>query len=311
MANPNQNSLRLVWRGMQGDERISGATWQPTKESDPIWSMPGLVGAGACNSTHGPALAVDPLNFRRYMVWKGSGGDGRIWTTELSGIENRPRVLAGPEGPFMTTDRPAMAVLEDQRRLLAWRAPDGALVWAIQEAGGPWSAQVPTGAATSHGPALVTFEDQVLMAWKAADDTTIWSAWFKGGGWTVPRPAPMAGGAARTSDVPALARTDHGLVMAWKGASDAFVWWTERTGGSQWPAPRTAEPSSGAILTSHGPAVAMARRVLHLEWKGVGDQHIWWSQRQDDGRWTPSAVINPGINTFASPALVGYAVFFL
>jgi hypothetical protein len=204
-----------------------------------------------------------------------------------------------------------MAVLEDRRRLLAWRAPDGALVWAIQEPGRPWSAPVPTGATTSHGPALVTFGDQVLMAWKAADDTTIWSAWFKGGSWTVPGPAPMAGGAARTSDVPALARTGRGLVMAWKGASDAFVWWTEWTSGSQWPAPRTAEPSSGAILTSHGPAVAMARRVLYLAWKGVGDQHIWWSQRQDDGRWTPSAVINPGINTFASPALVGYAVFFL
>jgi hypothetical protein len=245
------------------------------------------------------------------MVWKGSGGDGRIWTTEPFGTENRPLVLAGPQGPFMTADRPAMAVLEDRRRLLAWRAPDGALLWAIQEPGRPWSAAVPIGAATSHGPALVTFGDQGLMAWKAADDTTIWSAWFKGGSWTVLGPAPMAGGAARTTDVPALARTVRGLVMAWKGASDCFVWWTERTGGSQWPTPRTAEPSSGGILTSHGPAVAMARGMLHLAWKGAGDQRIWWSQRQDDGRWTPPAMINPGINTFASPALAGYAIFFL
>ena len=128
MANPNRNSLCLVWRGMQGDEGISGATWQPTKGFDPRWSAPALLGAGAFNSTHGPALAVDPNNFRRYMVWKGSVDDGKIWTTEPFGTDNRPRVLAGPNGPFMTTDRPAMAVLENQRRLLAWRTPDGALV---------------------------------------------------------------------------------------------------------------------------------------------------------------------------------------
>jgi hypothetical protein len=143
MTNPNQNSLCLVWRGVQGDEGISEAIWQPTEELDPSWSVPALLGGGAFNSTHGPALALDPLNFRRYMVWKGSGGDGRIWTTEPFGTENRPRVLAGPEGPFVTADRPAMAVLEDRRRLLAWRAPDGALVWAIQEPGRPWSGPDP------------------------------------------------------------------------------------------------------------------------------------------------------------------------
>jgi hypothetical protein len=101
--------------------------------------------------------------------------------------------------------------------------------------------------------------------------------------------------------------------MAWKGVgSDSRIWLSQRTSTTdKWSAPRFAEPSSGGILTSHGPAFAITRDVAHLAWKGAGDQHIWWSDRQGSGPWTPPKVLNPGINSSASPALASHAVFLL
>jgi hypothetical protein len=322
MAGFRANSLRLVWRGVQGDEAIHGARWRwrPPGPGDPAkWSVKGRLGGGAFNSTQGPVLATARVDSGRLMVWKGSGTDARIWTTTDDAFWDRSRavVVSGPDGPFVTTGRPAMAVLADDSRLLAWRAPDNALLWAIKGPGRPWSEPQRIGATTSHGPALAAYGQEgyeAYMAWKPADDERIWVSWFIGDGWTAPEPAPMAQGAARTTDVPALARTSRGLAMAWRGAADPYIWWSQAAfGGARWSAPRRAEPSSGGISTSHGPALAMTSAdtggVLHLVWKGNGaDQRVWWSQRQGDRPWSTPTVIDPGINTFASPALASHHI---
>lgn len=155
------NTMWLAYRGMVGDEHIWGTQWQHLF-SPAAWRSPTVIGKGAFNSTHGPALCMRP-NGKVQMVWKGSGADQDVFTVSLQdGMPEQTPVppVRGPQGAFQTIDRPAMAFEGSGRCILAWRAPNNELLWSSFEPFGGWDTQRATGATTSHGPVLVSREEQ-------------------------------------------------------------------------------------------------------------------------------------------------------
>lgn len=218
--------------------------------------------------------------------------------------------MSGPSGPFLTAGRPGVAILNKQP-VIAWRALDNdALMWSARSANGTWSAPQQTGAQTSHGPALATFGNTVFGVWKAHGDESPFWATFNGTSWSAIKPLPVAGGTVLLSDTPALIPSQSGLTMAYKGSqTDSRIFLTDFQSGGSWSAPRNATPPDGAILTSRGPAIGTQRGVLRLAWKGVeGDQRIFSSAQAGNG-WAVPDLINPGINSASSPAMVPFIVF--
>lgn len=312
-----QNALWLTWRGVEGDEGIWGAYHGPGEgpaddpgPTPPYWRKAQRLGKGKFNSTHGPALAVRGGDYAAQMVWKGSGNDRRIWAAEVGA--QAPHVLQSRSGPFLTTGRPAMAVTASERVLLWRNAADDGLVWSLERSGGAWTDLQYTGAQTSHGPALAVLGDTVYAVWKALGDEQIWWSEFRDDQWSPVGPLVATAGAALTSDVPALAVTKRGLVMAWKGVqADPRIWWSEYRYGD-WSAPQHVQPPEGAALTSHGPALAVRGNLWSLAWKGSGaDQRIWYSERWEGAQWSSPGILDPGWNSFASPALASVSVTFL
>ncbi len=311
----SNNALWMVWRGVSGDERLHGALWQHPHEGAPRWSAPRVLGGGAFNSTHAPSLAVAPQGThgvtqptRVHMVWKGSGDDQRIFhTEELPSGPGRP--VVGPSGPFLTTGRPGIAIL-DRQPVIAWRAPgNDALMWSVRNADRTWTEPRQTGAQTSHGPALATLGDTVFGVWKAHGDESPFTATFDGTGWSAIKPLPVSAGTVLLSDTPALIASQSGLTMAYKGTqTDSRIFLSDFRPGGSWSAPRAAVPPDGAILTSHGPAIGTQLGVPRLAWKGVdGDQRVF-SSAQDGAGWATPDLINPGINSAASPAMASFIV---
>jgi hypothetical protein len=305
----------MVWRGVDGDQKLWGALWLDLEDDPAHWSAPKVLGGGAFNSTHAPSLAVSS-NYaeeptRVHMVWKGSGDDLRIfYTDQLPSGPGHP--LKGPSGPFLTTARPGIAILNKQP-VIAWRAPgNDALMWSARSANGTWSEPQQTGAQTSHGPALARFGNKVYGVWKAPGDESPWWATFNGTGWSAIKPLPVAGGTVLLSDTPTLIPSQSGLTMAYKGSqTDSRIWLSDFQPGGKWSAPRDATPSGGGILTSHGPAIGTQQGVLRLAWKGVdGDQRVWSSARTGNG-WAVPDLINPGINSASSPAMAPFTAFTL
>lgn len=314
-------AMWLVWRGMEGDQRIWGANWKPNDYGDSRWYDPEVLGQGAFNSSHAPAVCrnYNVTQGHVVMAWKGSGEDQRIFLTTLAETPtpgNGPvPPVSGPDGLFATIGRPGVASLPGYQDLvLAWQAPDNQLIWSIYDTRiSAWSTQRSTGRTTSCGPALVTLGNTVYMFWRPLDDDHIWGARLSGSDWVSMGPIAVAGGAARTSDTPCLLVRGNGLLMAWKGIEgDAQIWLSEWRPGSRWSAPRAAVASSGAILTSHGPALATPAEkdglTLRLFWKGVADQHIWTSSSSNAHVWSPPVVLNAGINSSAGPAVAGYSI---
>jgi hypothetical protein len=308
------NALWMVWRGVSGDERLFGARWTELSGSPSggRWDAGGVLGGGAFNSTHAPSLAVvndatEPT--RVHMVWKGSGTDQRIFHTEE--LPTGPgRQVNAPSGPFHTTGRPGIAILNRQP-VIAWRAPgNDAVMWSVRKPDRTWSEPQPTGAQSSHGPALATFGNTVFMVCKAPGDESAFWAKFDGGSWSAIKPLPVAGGAVLLSDTPALIPSLSGLTMAYKGTrTDSRIFLSDFQPGGTWSAPRPAVPPAGGIGTSHGPAIGTQRGVLRLAWKGVeGDQRVFSSAQQGSG-WTVPGLINPGFNSAASPAMMPFIIF--
>ena len=303
------NELWLTWRGVNGDEQIWSSVAPPSEPSPdgPQWS-PAAPLPGA-SSSHAPSTAYDRFNpsDHRLMIWKGTTGTQQIFGNAFS-----PTALGGPSGAFVATGRPGVAAVEG-RIVIAWRDPNDDLVWAEGDRQGRWSDARPTGGRTSHGPAMVVASRTVFMVWKALDSEQIWWASLRpdATGWGQASPLPVEAGAAMTSDVPALTATGNGLAMAWKGVqADPGIWWSEWSGGGRpWLAPTPVKPSAGAIMTSHGPALTILRTEPILAWKGFGgDQRLWWSRPEGNGLWAAPRVVDPGINSFASPALLAFPV---
>ncbi|MGW0363664.1 hypothetical protein [Streptomyces sp. NPDC002990] len=293
---PQNNELKMVWRGVSGDERLWSASWSRLSG----WKGPRELGGGF-SSTHAPSLAVAKASSDVHMVHKGSGTDQRIYHSRL-GVHY---VVRTQSGPFQTTGRPGIAILSG-REVIAWREPNNnALMWSTNGSPG-WSQPRQIGAQTSHGPAMATFGNTVFMVWKAIGDESPYWVQFNGSSWSAIKPLPVAAGTVLLSDTPALIPSLTGLTMAYKGTqSDARIWLSDFQPGSSWSAPRPAVPTDGAIHTSHGPAIGTQDGVPRLSWKGLGDQKVW-SSAQNGGRWTVPGPIAPAINSAASPAMVSY-----
>ncbi len=309
----DNNTMQLAYRGVDGDEKIWGANWHHLEEP-PRWSVNSVLGNGAFNSTHGPALCLAPNKAEVQMVWKGSGTDQRIFTALDRSWKGPVPPVSGP-GVYQTIDRPAIAFDQSGRCILVWRDPTNALLWSSQGQSSGWSAPRSTGATASHGPALFVQNNTIYMFWAAVESQgtqngQICWAHLVGDTWSSAEPIHVTAGAALTTDTPALVAYDR-VIMAWKGRDDQNIWLSEFVNDS-WTAPDKALPSLGAILTSNGPALAATDTGLFMVWKGVvGDQRIWIATRGANGVWSPPAVLEPSINSFASPALVAYGVFTL
>jgi hypothetical protein len=301
------NNMVVAHRGSAGDERIWGAEWH-NLFTPPSWSAPQVIGDGAFNSTHAPSLCS--VAGHSLMAWKGSGTDERIFIADLSGgiaVHNPVPAVEGPNGAFLTIDRPAIAMDGSGGVILAWRAPDNTLLWSSRASGRSWDAPRAFGATTGHGPVLALSGGKFFLIWTEVDNGKLWWAEHTGTGWQSIAPVPVAAGAALTSDTPAVAAHQGGIILAWKGIADQNVWFMS-PGGT----PGIVTPSNGAVLTDHGPALGItndpstAGAVIRLVWKGVtGDQHLWWSSRfPPSGAWTTPAFLNAGANSAAGPAMV-------
>jgi hypothetical protein len=306
----SDDTMQLAYRGVEGDERIWGVYWKHIAEP-PSWSGTSVLGNGAFNSTHGPALCATPQG-EVQMVWKGSGTDQRIFTASERSWKGPVPPVSGP-GVYQTIDRPAIAYDQNGRCLLVWRDPSNALLWSRRDQSLAWSAPRSTGATASHGPALFVQGNTVFLFWAAGASQTTQNGqicWAQLGGdtWSSAQPVHVTAGAALTTDTPAIVAYEK-VILAWKGRDDQNIWFSEFENGS-WTAPDTMRASLGAILTSNGPALAATNAGLYMAWKGVaGDQRVWIATRGSNGVWSPPAVLDPGINSSASPALLAHEVF--
>lgn len=306
----NANNLRLAWHGVDGDDRIWQADLATSAEGviPDRWSHNQVVGT----STDGPALSSVGGGGEVYMALKGTAGSSEP-AIFLSSAGGAP--LAGPDGQFQTTTRPALAVFNNGQPLLGWRRPDAGVAWSTLE-NGKWSRGDRPLGRTSHSPALAIHGGTATMVWKAPDnDVQIYGASHNNGAaWSDQAALRPRDGAIHTSDAPALSGGGgFGLVMAWKGVpGDDRIWWS-RFGNGVWETPQQAIPKDGGILTSHGPALVQWEHGLVLAWKGVaGDSRLWWSMLDTNaGRWETPKVVDVSDNSNSGPALASFTTSFL
>jgi hypothetical protein len=217
-----------------------------------------------------------------FVVWKGRGGDQRIYSS--TGMANgfNPARKVG----YFASSRGIAAVQYLDGVMAAWRgADDDNRIWMSRASfdGGTWSDQFqPVGAPrTEDRPALATWNGRVVMAWRgAAPDETIWLSELTASGWTEQQVA--VNGAATSSHGPALATHRGNLVLAWKGAGDDQGLWWAWYDGTTWNG-----PLQFAGATTHGPALTSQRdgNEVVMAWKGSGSDNRLWRAYLIDG-WT-------------------------
>jgi hypothetical protein len=134
------------------------------------WSAPSPTNQGETST--GPAATS--FNGRLYFVWKGQGGDQRLYWASSDGTSWTA------QQPFVgsTTDRPALAV-HNGRLYAAWKGmvtngiDDPAIHWASFD-GTNWinggSNGYIAGSNTNVGPALAELNGQLYAVWKDASD---------------------------------------------------------------------------------------------------------------------------------------------
>jgi hypothetical protein len=312
----SDNALWLNWRGVEGDERLWHSTLHRPENSPPddSWLPAEQTAGGASASGAAGAADVRQHDARRFLAWL--DGQGRLRGGQTGGGGD----LDGSGGevlPYTAAGRPGTA-LAGGNAFLMWRAADGALQWGVGTPGFPgapgrWSAAGDVGGRADVAPALAVHDDTVFAAWKdAGREQIMWSRMRIGAGaWEPARALPVFDGGAFTSDVPALAGTDDGLAMAWKGvAADPHLWfsrWTPQAG--RWTTPERVEPVDGAVLTTHGPGLAVLWDGPRLVWKGgPGDQRLWSARPAAGGRWTTPRIVDETINSAAGPSLTSFVV---
>lgn len=276
------SGLLLAWHG-DGDDQIRVAN---QRHGNRVWESPRKLGV---TSADGAAVG------NGLMAMQGPPGDH---VSDLFLYEEHPVPVAGPDGNFQTTARPAVGGSAGQMAL-AWRRPDGAVVTANGSPFG-WSDEQIVGR-SSHGPAISA--SGLWLAWKgmAGDQAIYWAGRDNlAGGWTPQRKVLPVTGEALTDHAPALCEgSGYGpgrLILAWRLAGvTGQIWWSQ-SDGNNWSTPVRVIPELGAVLTDDGPAIGVWEGGLILAWKGVnGDPNLWWSTYE------------PGRNKWTAPNLVGGA----
>jgi hypothetical protein len=201
----------------------------------------------------------------------------------------------------ITVDAPA-ATTNGDNYVLAWTTSDQSILWTTCPASNSqnsytWAkaASIPN-AASSGGPALVSFAGKVWMAWKGeGTDTRIFISSLSGSTWSAGVPISGVG----TSSAPALTVTASELYVAWKGEHDNTILWSKSSDGKTW-SPQAVVPGAGSSDT---PALAGFKGVVYLAWKGESDTKIFLSQFTDAKGWGTAAALPSDFETSSGPAL--------
>ena len=264
--------LILVWAGLKSlpEDPDSGLVWWSS--FDPglqLWTVPGGVGLRTSRS---PSLAV--FEDRLFVACRGWEDDGNIhWssfdgtTWDSSGVNG----FSGVNRNVGTANGPAIATYQgplDPKPLLymAWRGidDDENLYWATFD-GTAWTSQRQMGGkATSNGPAMAVFQNQLYLVWNGhATDSSIWFSSFDGElrDWRQQQQVPNVA----TNESPAVTIFQDRLYMAWAGLEQQNIFWSFFDGQTWAPQKMTD------VLTGSGPAIAAfdARLVLYGQEAGA------------------------------------------
>lgn len=249
--------LILVWAGLQpaSGGPAQGLVWWSS--FDPVlqkWTLPGGVGLRTSRS---PSLAV--FEDRLFVACRGWDQDGNIHWSSFDGMNwdtSDLGALSGVNTNVGTANSPAIATYQstsDRKPLLymVWRGidDDENLYWATFD-GSEWTNQRQIGGtATSNGPALAVFRNQLYLVWNGhATDSSIWFTVFDGElrDWRPQQQVPNVA----TNESPAVTVFQDRLYMAWSGLGVWNIFW------SFFDQVNWAPQQMTDALTASGPALA-------------------------------------------------------
>jgi hypothetical protein len=291
--------LFLVWAGLQpasgGPEQ--GLVWWSS--FDPVlqkWTLPGGVGLRTSRS---PSLAV--FEDRLFVACRGWDDDANIHWSSFDGMNWDTSELGGLSGVNTnvgTANAPTIATYQstsDRNPLLymAWRGVDADenLYWATFD-GSEWTNQQQIGGtATSNGPALAVFRNQLYLVWNGhATDSRIWFTVFDGElrDW---RPQQQVLNVA-TNESPAVTVFQDRLYMAWSGLGISNIFWSFFD-QNNWALPQMTD-----ALTASGPALAAFDPMLIPYKERIPSQLIYeMKQAAFDARKLVSQALTLGEKT--------------
>jgi hypothetical protein len=300
MSDPaTNNDLIIAWHGVDGDTRTFWAELGPYPEAPAPTTLPSGIPHPntVLDASSFAAPGLDPS--AQLVATVGPGSPSAIRLRSV-GLENSAGTGPAVPAAFQTSARPAVASISGGGAILAWQRPSDDVICVATEKGGQWSTPAPLTAST-HGPAVAFNNRAYLVAFIGANNQIYGS--INGG-----RPIPMhpQQGGMSSSDIPALCWGEGNFWMAWKGVpGDDHIWVAGSQDGTDWSAPQQANPSSGAILASTGPAIAIWQGGLVLAWRGIDDK-LWWSAQRIGNLaapWQTPVVVSPADNTNAGPTL--------
>jgi hypothetical protein len=222
LAGPPGGDLHLVWKGVEGDQRIFWGLFP--RGGGPFVDRGPVPGA---NTTVSPALTA--AFGQVFMAWKGVGEEQIFRNRLVNGQWTQPLPVAGASTSFA----PALATSHPSGLpVMAWKGVTGdpTIWWSAHQGGSPdggWSGPFQiTRFRTSGGVALAgSPQGGMFLAWKGdgGDQRIFWSRQAPGtDNWT---DHPEIG-FANTSVGPALAFQGNTLHMTWKGVEgDQQIFW--------------------------------------------------------------------------------------
>lgn len=241
--------------------------------------MPNLIPGVATSGI--PAAVIYPDGKSVFIAWKGQDNDQGIYWT-------RTRQLAPDAITGAYTFDPSPQ----------------ARIWDV---------------ATSHSPALASFQSQVYMAWKGeeGDERIFWSS-YDGVKWQPQTPIPNAS----TKIAPAVVALDAAIFIVWKNAADDKIFWAmsfqdQRTNRLEFNVKGPVHAGTTGFQTTHTPALArIDGRNFCMAWTGITDPYyMTWSAFNIDDQWALRGAMEPFIwadaglgagPTITSPALQYY-----
>jgi hypothetical protein len=200
-----------------------------------------------------------------------------------------------------TIDGPA-ATTNGNNYVLAWIESDQSLWWttspgSLDQNSYNWAspAQIIDGA-SSGGPALTFFKDQVWMAWKGeGTDTRVFLASLSNSTWSAG--TPIAG--VTTSASPALTVTASVLYLAWKGEHDDQIYCASSSDGKNW----SQHVAVKDALSGDTPALAGFKGNIYMGWKGSSDNNLWLTRFTEANGWETPFSLPSGFTSSRGPGL--------
>jgi hypothetical protein len=193
-----------------------------------------------------PAAVIYPDGKSVFLAWKGEGNDQGIYWT-------RTQQLAPDAAGGKYTFNPSPQL----------QAKDAHLNFA-----------------TSHAPALASFQGRVYMAWKGeeGDDAIYWS-YYDGANWQ-----PQTKLQAATKIAPAMVATGDTIFLVSKGQSDNNIWWAMMgdsfDGGFTELGP--IKVANTIFQTSATPALTVDGNTVYMAWKGGSTDNLYWAECKQD-----------------------------